>query len=127
LVPVSVNCLFLDANNPVPTAESIPGDKSQEARERALKSFKNNSIRALVATDIASRGIDIDKLSHAINFEIPKDAETYVHRTGRASQNGIALSFCDKKERLYLDNIHKIVKQRIRVVQGHPYSIFGNN
>lgn len=106
-------------------AEAIHGNKSQSARERALKGFKNSQIRVLVATDIASRGIDIDKLSHVINFEIPEQAETYVHRigrTGRAGASGIALSFCAREEMSYLKDIHKLIKKNIEVVKTHPFS-----
>ncbi len=126
----SADRVVKDLNRNGISAESIHGDKSQGARERALKSFKNHSIRVLVATDIASRGIDVDKLSHVINFEIPEEAETYVHRigrTGRAGQNGIALSFCAENERPYLNNIHKLMKRNIQVVQGHPFQVYRNN
>ncbi|NQV02524.1 MAG: DEAD/DEAH box helicase, partial [Bacteroidia bacterium] len=105
-------------------ADSIHGDKSQNAREKALKAFKNHSIRVLVATDVASRGIDVNKLSHVINFEIPEEAETYVHRigrTGRMEQLGSALSFCASSERSYLKNIHKLIKHPIDVVHSHPF------
>lgn len=106
-------------------AEAIHGNKSQNARERALKGFKNRSIRVLVATDIASRGIDVDKLSHVINYEIPEQAETYVHRigrTGRAGSSGIALSFCSLEERNYLKDINKLIKSNIEVVTSHPFA-----
>ena len=106
-------------------AEAIHGDKSQGARERALKGFKARSIRILVATDIASRGIDVDKLTHVINFEIPEQAETYVHRigrTGRAGESGVALSFCTPDERSYLNDIKKLTKIEIEVVSTHPYN-----
>jgi len=106
-------------------AEAIHGNKSQNARERALKGFKNRSIRVLVATDIASRGIDVDKLSHVINYEIPEQAETYVHRigrTGRAGSSGIAMSFCTRDEMPYLKDINKLIKKNIEVVASHPYS-----
>ncbi len=105
-------------------AEAIHGDKSQMAREKALKSFKDKTLRVLVATDIASRGIDIDKLSHVINFEIPEAPETYVHRigrTGRAGSPGIALSFCTLDELPYMRGIDKLVKTKIEVVTEHPY------
>lgn len=97
-------------------AEAIHGNKSQNARERALKGFKNRDIRVLVATDIASRGIDVDSLSHVINFELPEVAETYVHRigrTGRAGSLGTAISFCSKDERPYLKGITKLINQQI--------------
>jgi ATP-dependent RNA helicase RhlE len=105
-------------------AEAIHGNKSQGARERALKGFKNRTIRVLVATDIASRGIDVDKLSHVINFEMPEQAETYVHRigrTGRAGESGVALSFCDRDEMDYLKDINKLIKKTIEVVKVHPF------
>ena len=106
-------------------AEAIHGDKSQGARERALKGFKDRSIRILVATDIASRGIDVDKLSHVINFEIPEQPETYVHRigrTGRAGSQGVALSLCTKEELPYLKDIHKLIKKNIATVGSHPFA-----
>ncbi len=105
-------------------AEAIHGDKSQGARERALEGFKKRSIKVLVATDIASRGIDVDKLTHVINFEIPEQAETYVHRigrTGRAGESGTALSFCTEDEMPYLKDIHKLIKKNIDVVKSHPF------
>ena len=101
------------------------GDKSQNNRERTLKGFKNGIIRVLVATDVASRGIDIDKLSHVINFEIPETPTTYVHRigrTGRAGVKGIALSFCSSDEKPYLNNISKLIHIEINVVRIHPFS-----
>jgi ATP-dependent RNA helicase RhlE len=106
-------------------AEAIHGDKSQNNRERTLKGFKNGNIRVLVATDVASRGIDIDKLSHVINFEIPETPTTYVHRigrTGRAGVQGIAMSFCANDERAYLKNINKLIRKDIPVVKIHPFS-----
>ena len=105
-------------------ADAIHGDRSQNARERALNGFRNRSIRILVATDIASRGIDVDKLSHVINFELPEQAETYVHRigrTGRAGESGIALSFCSFEERPYLKDISRLIKKNIEVVSSHPF------
>lgn len=101
-------------------AEAIHGNKSQNAREKALKGFKDRTIRVLVATDIASRGIDVDKLSHVINFEIPEQAETYVHRigrTGRAGSTGVALSFCSNEEKGYLMDINKLIKRNIEVLK----------
>ena len=114
-----------DLNNIGISSEAIHGNKSQNARERALKGFKERRIRVLVATDIASRGIDVDKLSHVINYEIPEQAETYVHRigrTGRAGANGIALSFCAKDEVGYMKDIGKLIKQKIAIVSSHPYA-----
>ena len=106
-------------------AEAIHGEKSQTRREKTLKGFKNGMIRVLVATDVASRGIDIDKLSHVINYEIPETPSTYVHRigrTGRAGARGIALSFCSSEERVYLRNISKLIHKEINVIRIHPFS-----
>ncbi|MBK5284994.1 MAG: DEAD/DEAH box helicase, partial [Bacteroidia bacterium] len=96
-----------DLNRKGIRAEAIHGNKSQTARQRALEGFKNRSIRLLVATDIASRGIDVDKLTHVINFDLPEVAETYVHRigrTGRAGETGTAFTFCSSEEKPYLKN-----------------------
>ncbi|MEO6219358.1 MAG: C-terminal helicase domain-containing protein, partial [Ginsengibacter sp.] len=106
-------------------ADAIHGNKTQSARQKALTDFKSGKIRVLVATDIAARGIDVDDLSHVINFELPNIPETYVHRigrTGRAGASGIALSFCDMEEREFLRDIHKLIDQTIPVVEGHPYA-----
>jgi ATP-dependent RNA helicase RhlE len=106
-------------------AEAIHGNKSQNARERALKGFRNRTVRVLVATDIASRGIDIDKLSHVINYELPEQAETYVHRigrTGRAGVSGTAMSFCTREERPYLKDISKLINKNIDIVPEHPFN-----
>jgi ATP-dependent RNA helicase RhlE len=101
-------------------AEPIHGNKSQNARERALAAFKSGACRVLVATDIAARGIDIDGISHVINFDLPNIPETYVHRigrTGRAGASGIALSFCDSEERAYLKDIERTIRRRVPVVE----------
>jgi len=106
------------------TAEAIHGNKSQNARQRALSNFKNRTTRVLIATDIAARGIDIDELTHVINYELPNIPETYVHRigrTGRAGLNGIAFSFCDEEEIEFLKDIHKLISKEIPVEEGHPY------
>jgi ATP-dependent RNA helicase RhlE len=113
-----------DLNSSGIKAGAIHGDKSQNNREQTLKGFKKGMIRVLVATDVASRGIDIDKLSHVINYEIPEQAETYVHRigrTGRAGAHGIALSFCTSDEKSYMKNIHKLIRKEISVVKLHPF------
>lgn len=105
-------------------AQAIHGNKSQNNRQNALNSFKNREIRVLVATDIAARGIDIDELSHVINYEIPNNAEAYVHRigrTGRAGLSGIAWSFCDAEEKEYLRDIHKLIGKQIPVISNHPF------
>lgn len=105
-------------------ADAIHGDKSQNARQNALNNFKDGRIRILVATDIAARGIDVDSLTHVINYELPNVPETYVHRigrTGRAGASGIAISFCDHEEREYLKDIQKLTKQTVPVVEDHPF------
>jgi ATP-dependent RNA helicase RhlE len=107
------------------TSEAIHGNKSQNARQTALANFKSRKTRVLVATDIAARGIDVDNLSHVINFEIPNIPETYVHRigrTGRAGASGSALSFCDTEEKLFIRDIHKLISKTIPVVKDHPFS-----
>ena len=106
-------------------AEAIHGNKSQQARQRALQQFRTGQIKVLVATDIAARGIDIEKLAHVINFDLPNVPETYVHRigrTGRAGANGIAVSFCDMEERAYLRDIQKLISGVIPVVKEHPFA-----
>ena len=108
------------------TADAIHGNKSQNARQNALKNFKSKQTRVLVATDIAARGIDVDELSHVINFDLPNVPETYVHRigrTGRAGASGIAFSFCDREEKSYLASIHKLIDKRITVVDDHPFPL----
>lgn len=105
-------------------AEAIHGNKSQGARQSALRNFKNRSTRVLVATDIAARGIDIDDLTHVFNYELPEVPETYVHRigrTGRAGASGHALSFCDYEEKPLLKDIQKLISKSIPVVNEHPY------
>ena len=109
-------------------AEAIHGNKSQNARQRALENFKSRQTRILVATDIAARGIDIDELTHVINFELPNVPETYVHRigrTGRAGASGIALSFCDLEEKEFLRDIQKLIARQIPVVEDHPHVLYG--
>lgn len=99
-------------------AAAIHGNKSQPQRERALADFKSGKIRILVATDIAARGIDIDQVSHVINFDLPNVPESYVHRIGRtarAGASGIAISFCDREERAYLRDIEKVTRQKVPV------------
>lgn len=105
-------------------AEAIHGNKSQNARQRALKNFKLKETRVLVATDIAARGIDVEELSHVINFELPNVPETYVHRigrTGRAGLSGVAISFCDSEEKAFLKDIHKLIAKSIPVISEQPY------
>ncbi|HEX3009671.1 MAG TPA: DEAD/DEAH box helicase [Bacteroidales bacterium] len=107
-------------------AEAIHGNKSQNARQRALTNFKSKETRVLVATDIAARGIDVEELTHVINFELPNVAETYVHRigrTGRAGLSGVAISFCDASERPFLKDIHKLIAKSITVIEEHPYPV----
>ncbi|MCS7464056.1 DEAD/DEAH box helicase [Paenibacillus doosanensis] len=111
------------------TAQAIHGDKSQNARQAALNNFKQGVTRILVATDIAARGIDIEELSHVINYNLPNIPETYVHRigrTGRAGLSGIAISFCEYEEIPYLKDIEKLIKQKIPVIGDHPYPMAMN-
>jgi len=115
---------ILDKAN-IPAA-AIHGDKSQGARERALANFKSGKIRVLVATDIAARGIDIDSLAFVLNYDLPNEPETYVHRigrTGRAGASGLSISFCDVDEKPYLKDIEKLVKKKIKVNHDHPFPI----
>ena len=108
------------------TAAAIHGDKSQGNRERSLANFKSGKIRVLVATDIAARGIDIDSLAFVLNFDLPNEPETYVHRigrTGRAGASGLSISFCDVDEKPYLKDIEKLVKKKIKVNSDHPFPI----
>jgi ATP-dependent RNA helicase RhlE len=110
--------------NSISTA-AIHGDKEQDAREKALNKFREGKIRVLVATDIAARGIDIPAISHVINFDIPTDPESYVHRIGRtarAGRQGVAISFCDPNEMLLLENVEKTINYKIPVDHSHPYS-----
>lgn len=105
------------------TCEGIHGDKSQNARVRALNNFKNDKVRVLVASDIAARGIDIDELTHVINFDLPDQAENYVHRIGRtarAGASGEAITFCSFQEKALLKDIQKFINQDILVVD-NPY------
>jgi len=105
-------------------AEAIHGDKSQNQRQKALSLFKERRIRVLVATDIAARGIDIDKLRFVINFDIPNIAETYVHRigrSGRAGEEGVSISICEPEENVYVKDIEKLINRKIEVVEDNPY------
>lgn len=107
-------------------AAAIHGNKSQNARQDALLGFRNRKVRVLVATDIAARGIDIDDLTHVLNFELPNIPETYVHRigrTGRAGASGVAISFCDWSEKTFLNDIQKLIKKTIPVVNDHPFDV----
>ncbi len=105
-------------------AEAIHGDKSQNQRQKALSMFKERKVRVLVATDIAARGIDIDKLRFVINFDIPNVAETYVHRigrSGRAGEEGVAISICEPEENAFVKDIEKLINREIEVVTDSPY------
>lgn len=105
-------------------AEAIHGNKGQNARQRALSNFKDHTTRVLIATDIAARGIDVDHLSHVINYELPNVPETYVHRigrTGRAGRSGVSLSFCDAEEVPYLKDIQKLIGKQIPVAGGNEF------
>jgi ATP-dependent RNA helicase RhlE len=109
-------------------SEAIHGNKSQNARQRALGNFKSGRSKVLVATDIAARGIDVEDLSLVVNYDLPNIPETYVHRigrTGRAAASGVALSFCDAEEQAFLKDIQKLIGQKISVVEEHPFIDFG--
>ena len=110
-----------DAGSP---AEAIHGNKSQGQRERALAGFKSGAVRVLVATDLASRGIDVDDVSHVFNFDLPNIAESYVHRIGRtarAGRDGLAVSLCEPEHRAWLHAIERTIGQSVPVVSDHPY------
>ena len=105
-------------------ADAIHGNKSQTARTGALERFRTGAGRVLVATDIAARGIDVDGITHVINYDLPNIPESYVHRIGRtarAGRSGVALSFCDAEERAYLRDIEALIKTKIEVVADHPW------
>jgi ATP-dependent RNA helicase RhlE len=111
-------------------AEAIHGNKTQNARQRALTNFKAQTTRVLVATDIAARGIDVDDLEYVINYEIPNIAETYVHRigrTGRAGAKGTSFSFCDAEEKTYMRDIEKLINKKIPVIDTHPFPLLDHN
>ena len=106
------------------TAAAIHGNKAQNQRQKALKSFKEGNIRVLVATDIAARGIDIDKLKYVINYDIPNESESYVHRigrSGRAGEEGVAIAFCEAEENAYMKDIEKLIKQKVTPVEDNPF------
>lgn len=106
------------------SSRAIHGNKSQSARQKALQEFKNGTLRALIATDIAARGIDVDDITHVINFELPNEPETYVHRIGRtarAGTSGVAISFCEAEEISYLKQIEKVIRKQIPYDQGQPF------
>ena len=106
-------------------AAAIHGNKSQGARQRALESFRGGQVRVLVATDIAARGIDIDGITHVINFDLPNVPESYVHRIGRtarAGSSGVALSFCSAEERELLRDIERLTRRRLAVIEDHPFA-----
>jgi ATP-dependent RNA helicase RhlE len=113
------------ANAGIP-AQAIHGNKSQQARQLALNNFKVKRTRVLIATDIASRGIDVPELSHVINFDLPNVPETYVHRigrTGRAGLGGTAVSFCDREERKYLRDIQALISRKLPVIRELPRAV----
>ena len=106
------------------SSAAIHGNKSQNARQKALNQFKDGKIKTLIATDIAARGIDIDDLTHVFNFDLPNISESYVHRigrTGRAGNEGIAIAFCSAAEKADLKNIEKLIGKKIPVIGNHPY------
>jgi ATP-dependent RNA helicase RhlE len=107
-------------------AEAIHGNKSQTARQSALKNFRTGKARVLIATDVASRGLDVDDISHVIQFDLPDDPGTYLHRIGRtarAGAGGTAFAFCEKSQLQQLKKIEKLIRMRVKIVQNHPYII----
>ncbi|MBN2790202.1 MAG: DEAD/DEAH box helicase [Candidatus Delongbacteria bacterium] len=111
-------------------AEAIHGNKSQNARQKALANFKAKTTRVLLATDIAARGIDIDDMEYVINYEIPNISETYVHRIGRtarAGAEGTAISFCDADEKPFLKDIEKLINKKIEVIEDHPFPLIDHD
>jgi ATP-dependent RNA helicase RhlE len=111
-------------------AEAIHGNKSQGARERALENFRSGRRRVLVATDIAARGIDVKGIALVVNFDLPEEPESYVHRIGRtarAGTEGQAIAFCDRSERNLLRNIERMIRRPIPVLKGHPFEATGNS
>lgn len=105
-------------------AAAIHGDKGQNQRQKVLQQFKDGEIRVLVATDIAARGIDIDKLKYVINYDIPNISETYIHRigrAGRAGEEGVSISICEPEENGYVKDIEKLINQKIELVQKNPF------
>jgi len=106
------------------SAAAIHGDKAQSQRQKALAQFKAGNVRVLVATDIAARGIDIDKLKYVINYDIPNESETYVHRigrSGRAGEEGTAISLCEPEENVFIRDIETLIRKKIEVVRDNPY------
>lgn len=115
--------LLLNRNNI--EADAIHGNRSQNQRTKAMDDFRSGSVRVLVATDIAARGIDVEDISHVINYDIPNEPENYVHRIGRtarAGSDGTAYSFCAADERDYLRNIEKLIRQKIEIAEHHYHS-----
>lgn len=109
-------------------AEAIHGNKSQNARQNALTNFRNGRTRVLVATDIASRGIDVEGITHVINYDLPNEPESYVHRIGRtarAGNGGVAISFCTPQEKSYLRNIERLIRQAVPVQDCRAYGAVG--
>ncbi len=107
-------------------AEPIHGNKSQTARQNALKNFRTGRTRVLVATDVASRGLDVDDISHVIQFDLPDATETYLHRIGRtarAGAGGTAFAFCEKSQRKQLKEIEQLIRMHVKIVQNHPYIV----
>lgn len=109
-------------------ADAIHGNKGQGARQRALRNFSDGTVPVLVATDIASRGIDVKEIGLVVNFDLPEEPEAYVHRIGRtarAGASGLAISFCDGEERSLLRDIQRLIRQQIPVDQEHPFAASG--
>jgi ATP-dependent RNA helicase RhlE len=111
------------------TADAIHGNKSQSARQRALENFRSGRCRVLVATDIAARGIDVKGIKLVVNYDLPEEPESYVHRIGRTARAGLdgdAIAFCDSAERNLLRSIERLIRRPIPVLMGHPFEATGN-
>lgn len=122
----SANKIAKDLNHVGIEAAAIHGNKSQNQRQLALNNFKEGSLRVLVATDIAARGIDVDELSHVINYDLPDVPETYVHRigrTGRAGRDGVAITLCDSEELEIFRRIEKVIGKSIPVLEEEKFEI----
>jgi ATP-dependent RNA helicase RhlE len=106
------------------SSAAIHGDKAQNQRQKALSEFKDGKLRVLVATDIAARGIDIDKLKYVINYDVPNESETYVHRigrSGRAGEEGVSISLCEPEENAWVKDIEKLINKKIDVISDNPF------
>ncbi len=120
------NRLATKLNNEGCPATAIHGNKSQSARNAALQQFRNGVCKVMVATDVAARGIDVDDITHVVNFDLPNEPESYIHRigrTGRAGSSGVAISMCGEEDRYFLRNIERLLKHKLPICTDHPYHV----